>query len=656
MKAHSQYFRNNLRGIRELSAVISYRDESDGLYILTQNAENILTEDNYKLITQYKRITYDNNSINRVNVTFNSELFNTICKSVQIETTNKIEQGTVINVRVGVYIEETEDYEFIDLGEYTVLSEPTYQVDTKSYSVIAYDKMYESMVNYDDDPLEITYPITHKNMLIAICNKLGWYHQLNNYPNYDKIITEDIYQGRQMTYRDILNDLNKGCFGCLMFQNNRLILRVPSETGLIIEDADLKDTNINLSEKYGKVNSLYITDKGTVLNFKQDQESIELNGETKLNIADNLLMDSHNSTFINDLFTQVDGLEYTVFDVDSTGLLVLDPLDIVTFRHDGVDYKTIIFNDDISIQDGLTENLFSEKLKEDVSNYYARDDVLKKLTDAYIEIDKANGQIVLKVDNDGKIVQAQLKANPETGSEFNVKADNINFNGKTFNLTSENIKIESNNFSVNSNGVLTCNGATFRDGAIKLNDSETGNDILEIYRYWDNDDGVWKSTIYMHDYDGSDTDIYPGWIRVLDGDGIEYTDIIGGTIECDNLEVRGSKNRLVRISETEGVLLSAYETATPYFGDIGSNKTNEDGYCKIPIDKLFAKTIEIDDYKVFIQECGEGRLYVKKHKNYFEVFGTANLDFDWELKAVQKDYKDVRLQKREMKPLKGDDN
>ena len=460
MKAHSQYFRNNLRGIRELSAVISYRDKSDGLYILTQGSKNILTEDNYKLITQYKRVTYDNNSINRVNVTFNSELFNTICKSVQIETTNKIEQGTVINVRVGVYIEETEDYEFIDLGEYTVLSEPTYQVDTKSYSVIAYDKMYESMINYDDNSLEITYPITHKNMLIAICNKLGWRHQLNNYPNYDKIITEDMYQGRQMTYRDILNDLNKGCFGCLMFQNNRLILRVPSETGFIIEDADLKDTNINLSEKYGKVNSLYITDKGTVLNFKQDQESIDLNGETKLNIADNLLMSSHNSTFINDLFTQVDGLEYTIFDVDSTGLLVLDPLDIVTFRHDGVDYKTIIFNDDISIQDGLTENLFSEKLKENVSNYYARDDVLKKITDAYIEIDKANGQIVLKVDNDGKIVQVELKADPETGSEFNVSADNINFEGKEFNITTENMKItlgtgENKKELINSLGIMS---------------------------------------------------------------------------------------------------------------------------------------------------------------------------------------------------------
>ena len=98
--------------------------------------------------------------------------------------------------------------------------------------------------------------------------------------------------------------------------------------------------------------------------------------------------------------------------------------------------------------------------------------------------------------------------------------------------------------------------------------------------------------------------------------------------------------------------MNAYETATPYFGDIGSNKTDKNGYCKIEIENLFSKTIEKDTYKVFIQKCGDGNLYIKKYTDYFEVYGTPNLEFDWEIKAIQKGYRDVRLKMREIKSEK----
>ena len=122
---------------------------------------------------------------------------------------------------------------------------------------------------------------------------------------------------------------------------------------------------------------------------------------------------------------------------------------------------------------------------------------------------------------------------------------------------------------------------------------------------------------------------------------------LNGEIECfGTLYVQGAKNRVVTTENYGKRLLNAYETAVPYFGDLGSNKTDENGYCKIKIEDIFKETIELNDYKVFIQECGEGKLYVKKHDNYFEVIGTANLDFDWELKAIQKGYANVRLTER----------
>ena len=67
----------------------------------------------------------------------------------------------------------------------------------------------------------------------------------------------------------------------------------------------------------------------------------------------------------------------------------------------------------------------------------------------------------------------------------------------------------------------------------------------------------------------------------------------------------------------------------------------------ISLEEMFSQTIEVDTYKVFIQECGNGRLYVKKYNDYFEVLGTPNLDFDWEVKAIQKGYRNTRLEKFE---------
>ena len=120
-----------------------------------------------------------------------------------------------------------------------------------------------------------------------------------------------------------------------------------------------------------------------------------------------------------------------------------------------------------------------------------------------------------------------------------------------------------------------------------------------------------------------------------------------GEIVGTSLYITGSKNRIVTIGDGKKVCLGAYETATPYFGDIGSDKTDSNGYCKIEIENIFSQTIEMDDYKVFIQECGDGKLYVEKYDKYFLVKGTPDLDFDWEMKAIQKGYKNVRLQEKE---------
>jgi hypothetical protein len=117
---------------------------------------------------------------------------------------------------------------------------------------------------------------------------------------------------------------------------------------------------------------------------------------------------------------------------------------------------------------------------------------------------------------------------------------------------------------------------------------------------------------------------------------------IGGS-----LSVAGEKNRIIDTENYDTRKQYCYETATPYFGDIGTAQTDETGKCYIDIDDIFAETVNTGvEYQVFLQKEGQGDLWVEeKTDSYFVVRGTENLKFSWEIKAIQRDYEFERLEK-----------
>ena len=220
--------------------------------------------------------------------------------------------------------------------------------------------------------------------------------------------------------------------------------------------------------------------------------------------------------------------------------------------------------------------------------------------------------------------------------------------GKAINMTSDDISINSNNFNVDKYGNMNCSNATIRGKVIVGGDQENPEFIAT--------DGDFTTTVFplglLNEVDGEYATVMKGGFGCgfyTSSSMNETTSIDVYGIRTNSLTVYGSKNRAVKIDNEDFVLLNAYETTTPYFGDIGSNKTDENGYCKIDIEEIFSQTIELENYKVFIQECGDGHLYVKKYNKFFEVYGTSNLNFDWEIKAIQKGYKNTRLEKFENK-------
>ena len=129
---------------------------------------------------------------------------------------------------------------------------------------------------------------------------------------------------------------------------------------------------------------------------------------------------------------------------------------------------------------------------------------------------------------------------------------------------------------------------------------------------------------------------------IVDGLRVE-----GNLMVTGNLRVSGDdKQRLVETSQGM-VGINAYETAEPYFGDIGEAWTDENGQVRIDIDPLFAETVNTScPYQVFLQPYCSGDFYVvERTETYFVVKGNPNSAFGYEIKAKQKGNENKRLEK-----------
>ena len=134
-------------------------------------------------------------------------------------------------------------------------------------------------------------------------------------------------------------------------------------------------------------------------------------------------------------------------------------------------------------------------------------------------------------------------------------------------------------------------------------------------------------------------------IQPISGSTGSITMGYGGVSVSGTFGATGTKSRIVENTRYGDRLLYAYETPTPYFGDIGTGRTDENGEAIIDIDDIFDATVNIGiEYCVFLQKEGPGDIWVsEKESTFFTVSGTPNTKFSWEIKAVQKGYEELRL-------------
>ena len=353
---------------------------------------------------------FDIDKLNYVKPSYNTKLFKTVMHVLEIDTQEEMQKGSKIELKIGLKVNQS-DYNYVQFNSYYV-DKVERQEDMNSYRILAYTKMKEAMVDYD---LTLTDKLSVREYLIKICEKLGW--ETNNIPetfiNSSKLMDPTLHQNIGYTYRDALDEIASITCSFLYFVDDEFYLTYLADTNEVIDESYLDEDNVTIGEKY-IINSLVFSRAEESDNiFRKNNESIVANGLHEYRISDcQLLSTNDRDDYIDEMFNYLTQLEFYTFDVQSKGILFFEVCDIFRLKLSENTYKVLCVNDEITIEDGISENLYCDKPEETETDYKCADTTDKRINKLYILANKQDGKITLLAENvseaETKIAQQEM--------------------------------------------------------------------------------------------------------------------------------------------------------------------------------------------------------------------------------------------------------
>ena len=390
MKAHTIGFKNAVKELgRQLRAVITYG--------------NVTLEEEIYAVTPH----------------FEGGILKSIMKQLDLELSVDIPLETVLNCRIGILVNGS--YEMLNYGNYVVYKSEK-QEDTNTYKLTCYDKMLYSMKQNEE--LNIPYPISIKNYLIAICNKLGLTLKTTTFQNESRMIQNELYLGLDYTYRDILDEIAQatGSIICLN-ENDEVLVKYPTQTNDTIDEEFLKDVNVDFGQMYGAINTIVLSRSGESDNIYYPETLPE--NPIEIKIKNNQIMNwNDRSDYLPGIYNALNGLYYYINDFTSTGILYYDVGDLYNIQVGENTYQCLMLNDEINITTGIEEIIHTDLPEQSETDYTKADKTDRRINQTYLIVDKQNQQIesliTTQTDQNQKIARVT-----QTVEELNSKISDI---------------------------------------------------------------------------------------------------------------------------------------------------------------------------------------------------------------------------------------
>ena len=197
-----------------------------------------------------EQIILTNEDINSATPNYEASLLKSVMKVLELDSNVSIPKGTEIKFEYGLLVNGA--YEYLNYGTY-IIKKNKKQEDTLSYKITCYDKMLYSMKDYEH--IDIPYPCTIKQYLVALCNKIGLQFKDSDFANANREITSELfmtinedgtYSSMGYTYRDVLDQIAEVTGGCICLTlDDKVEVRYINETNDTIDEEYINDVNVN---------------------------------------------------------------------------------------------------------------------------------------------------------------------------------------------------------------------------------------------------------------------------------------------------------------------------------------------------------------------------------------------------------------------------
>lgn len=353
--------------------------------------------------------------------------------------------------------------------------EKKYSEDKKTYEYKMCDAMIKTMIPFDWDAIVQTSPNTSvtfdwmiRYIIRYVLNDASSNnYNLNDLPNSVSncyIYKKDL-EGLNLTCRDVLDMILELCGTGMRVHQNKYgtspwfvfqCVDPTNATSYYTANEDtIRDDLAYAKEKYGPVNSiLFESEISESDNLeRKDDTSIANNGITQYKVSGNYILNNDNrATIIDMLYNRLNGFEYYLCDLNTTGYMALEIYDNINISLNNTNYLCKLTKNTFILSDGLIETIVSEKPTETYEIYESGSPYDDKK--ARIDVDKLKGEIVLKTNSNGKLAQVRLDSSGDSGSTIQLSADNIDLTGY---ITASDLS---------GTGTTTINGSNITTGQI----------------------------------------------------------------------------------------------------------------------------------------------------------------------------------------------
>lgn len=317
---------------------------------------------------------------------------------------------------------------YVDNCKYPATSTELPNLLSNYYLQITRNNLYDGRITLSPSKALIIYDTVHNT---SLANFKEWLKSAGVVVYYQLATPIEIDLG-EVTTLSTFKGVNNVSLDTSMQTNMSLTYTTEFEE---LDKHFLKDVNVSFYKKYGAVNSVVFSrGNGSDNIYRKDNMSISRNGLTEIKIAGNPFLEGNDrENFIQQLFDKINGLEFYIMDVASTGIMYLELGDFYYFNmveekpslksglvksgmrkaqgSSGGKFLCLLMNDEIKITQGLEESIYSDEPEITETDYKTASITDTSIKNAIIQTNKNSAEILLKVNSD-EVVSA-INLSPE---------------------------------------------------------------------------------------------------------------------------------------------------------------------------------------------------------------------------------------------------